>query len=129
MGILSNFIRDKEIDGRRLFLMYCKLTFLKIHYILCVEISISWIEGRKRMYRKKKISLVIPAYNEQRLIKPTLENVPRLIDRVYVVNDTSTDNTAGVVSDCAKKDRRIILVNHEKNSGVGQAIIRDICEA
>jgi glycosyltransferase involved in cell wall biosynthesis len=75
------------------------------------------------MYRKKKISLVIPAYNEQRLIKPTLENVPKVIDRIYVVNDCSEDNTAQVVLDCAKKDKRIVLINHEKNSGVGQGII------
>jgi glycosyltransferase involved in cell wall biosynthesis len=75
------------------------------------------------MYRKNRISLVIPAYNEQRLIKPTLENVPKLIDRIYVVNDCSTDNTAGIVLGLAKKDKRIILVNQAKNSGVGQAII------
>jgi len=75
------------------------------------------------MYRKKKISLVIPAYNEQKLIKPTLTHVPGLIDRIYVVNDGSTDLTPGVVTDCAKKDRRIILINQPKNMGVGQAII------
>ncbi len=75
------------------------------------------------MYRKKRISLVIPAYNEQRLIKPTLENVPKMIDRIYVVNDCSTDNTADVVLDISKKDKRITLINHEKNKGVGQGII------
>jgi len=75
------------------------------------------------MYRKKKISLVIPAYNEQRLIKPTLEHVPSLIDHIYVVNDASTDNMAQVVKSLAKKDKRIELINHPKNLGVGQAII------
>lgn len=75
------------------------------------------------MYRKKKISLVIPAYNEQRLIKPTLEHVPALIDHIYVVNDASTDNMAKVVQTLAKKDKRIELINHPKNLGVGQGII------
>jgi glycosyltransferase involved in cell wall biosynthesis len=75
------------------------------------------------MYRKNKISLVIPAYNEQKLIKPTLENVPGLIDRIYVVNDGSKDLTPIVVSQCAKKDKRIVLINQPKNMGVGQAII------
>lgn len=75
------------------------------------------------MYRKNKISLVIPCRNEQRLIKPTLLHVPKLIDRVYVVNDGSRDNTASVVKTLARKDKRIILINHEKNKGVGQAII------
>jgi glycosyltransferase involved in cell wall biosynthesis len=66
---------------------------------------------------------VIPARNEERLIRPTLENVPELIDKVYVVNDGSTDNMAGVVRELAGKDSRIELINHEVNQGVGQAII------
>ena len=44
------------------------------------------------MYRDKKISLVIPAYNEEKLIKPTLENVPQIFDKIYVVDDLSPDN-------------------------------------
>ena len=34
------------------------------------------------MYKNKKISLVIPAYNEEKLIKPTLENIPELFDKI-----------------------------------------------
>ena len=75
------------------------------------------------MYRDKKISLVIPAYNEEKLICSTLENVPELIDRVYVVDDKSTDNMANVVNECAKSDHRIKLIQHETNQGPGQAII------
>ncbi|MEA3378923.1 MAG: glycosyltransferase family 2 protein [Nanoarchaeota archaeon] len=75
------------------------------------------------MYNGKKISLVIPAYNEQKLIIPTLENVPKTIDHIYVINDCSTDNMAEVVKKCAKKDKRIQLINHRKNHGVGAAII------
>lgn len=75
------------------------------------------------MYKGKKVSLVIPARNEQKLIKPTLENVPETIDRVYVINDVSTDNMAEVVKECAEKDSRIKLINHKKNTGPGGAII------
>ena len=75
------------------------------------------------MYKNKKIALVIPAYNEQKLIKPTLENVPDTIDKVYVVNDCSTDKMASVVRKIAEKDKRVELINHKKNMGVGQAII------
>jgi glycosyltransferase involved in cell wall biosynthesis len=75
------------------------------------------------MYRKKSISLVIPAYNEEKLIKPTLQGVPRIVDNVYVVNDGSTDRTASIVKAFGKKDRRIRLINHERNCGVGMAII------
>lgn len=75
------------------------------------------------MYKNLKVSLVIPAYNEQKLIRPTLENVPETIDHVYVVNDCSKDKTADIVNEIADKDKRIELINHEKNKGVGAAII------
>ena len=41
------------------------------------------------MYKDSHISLVIPARNEERLIRPTLESVPEIIDRIYVVDDGS----------------------------------------
>jgi len=75
------------------------------------------------MYRDKKISLVIPAYNESKLIRPTLEHVPELIDRIYVVDDASTDNMADVVKEIAEKDDRIHLIQHETNHGPGAGII------
>ncbi|MDD5066974.1 MAG: glycosyltransferase family 2 protein [bacterium] len=75
------------------------------------------------MYRKKKISIVIPAYKEEKLIKPTLENIPRLIDRIYVVDDRSPDNQNEVILKCAKKDRRIHLLRHKINQGPGASII------
>lgn len=75
------------------------------------------------MYRDHKIGLAIPAYNEQRLIGPTLDAVPDVVDLVFVVDDCSTDDTAQVVRARAEKDPRIALVSHERNQGVGAAII------
>lgn len=75
------------------------------------------------MYKHKKISLVIPAYNEAKLIRQTLERVPAIIDRVYVVDDMSPDNQADVIQACAAKDSRITLLRHKTNQGPGGAII------
>ncbi len=75
------------------------------------------------MYREKRIALVIPAYNEEKLIRPTLENVPPLIDRIYVIDDKSPDHQAEVVLTCAEKDPRITLIRHEVNQGPGGSII------
>lgn len=75
------------------------------------------------MYRNKSVSLVIPAYNEERLIKPTLESIPDIIDKVYVVDDCSTDGQNEVVRKCATRDSRIELIEHETNQGPGGAII------
>ena len=81
------------------------------------------------MYRGKKISLVIPAYNEEKLIKPTLENIPQTIDKVYVVDDASKDGMVGVIEEIAKSDKRIELIKHEANMGPGQAIITGYLES
>ncbi len=75
------------------------------------------------MYQHKQIALVIPAYNESKLIKPTLENVPDVVDKVFVIDDASTDNMADVVKERMKHDDRIELIQHEKNYGPGQGII------
>ena len=87
------------------------------------------------MYRDRKIGLVIPALNEERLIRPTLESVPPIVDLVYVVDDGSTDGTADVVRELAGGDERIQLIQHEENKGVGQSIItgyerasHDVCD-
>jgi len=75
------------------------------------------------LYRNKRIALVIPAYNEEKLIKPTLEGVPDIVDRIYVIDDGSKDNMASMVRERAEIDRRIELIQHNGNMGVGQAVI------
>lgn len=75
------------------------------------------------MYRDKKISLVIPAYNEQKLISRTLAAVPQVFDRVFVVDDASTDQQNQVIEQVSLQDRRIKLLKHTENQGPGGAII------
>lgn len=74
------------------------------------------------MYRGHKIGVVVPAYNEERLISETLKGIPSFVDRIYVVDDGSTDKTAEIVGELQKRDRRILLIQHEQNRGVGAAI-------
>jgi glycosyltransferase involved in cell wall biosynthesis len=75
------------------------------------------------MYRDRRVALVIPAYNEERLIRPTLARVPDYIDRIIVVDDASTDRMPDVVRECAARDPRIELIRHERNRGPGAGII------
>lgn len=75
------------------------------------------------MYRNKKISLVIPAYREEKLIDQTLSGIPDLIDRIYVVDDCSPDEQNKVIERCAETDPRIQLLKHQVNQGPGGAII------
>jgi glycosyltransferase involved in cell wall biosynthesis len=43
--------------------------------------------------------------------------------KIYAVDDASTDNTAEIIEKFKHKDERIVFIRHEKNSGVGAAII------
>jgi len=74
------------------------------------------------MYLEKTIAVVVPAHNEEKLIHQTLNSIPALVDRIIVVDDASTDNTAQIVKEKAKEDQRICFLEHEVNEGVGGAI-------
>ena len=73
------------------------------------------------MLEGKRVAVVIPAYNEEQLIGATIEGIPNFVDRIYVVDDASKDGTVGA----ARKvhDRRVQVIEHEHNAGVGAAIV------
>ena len=78
---------------------------------------------RPCLYRGLRVAVVVPAYNEETLIGDTLAGIPELVDRVYAVDDGSTDGTGRVIEEYAGMDPRVEAVVHEVNSGVGAAII------
>jgi glycosyltransferase involved in cell wall biosynthesis len=69
----------------------------------------------------KTVAVVIPAYDEEALVGATIAGVPGFVDRIIVVDDCSTDGTAAAVE--ALQDPRVDLVRHERNAGVGAAIV------
>jgi glycosyltransferase involved in cell wall biosynthesis len=71
----------------------------------------------------KSIAVVIPAYNEERLLPATLAGVPAFVDRVYVVDDASKDATVGRAHSAAEADPRIVVIVHERNRGAGAAVV------
>ena len=75
------------------------------------------------MYKGHRIGISVPAYNEEKLIRKTIEEMPPFVDRIYVVDDASNDNTSKVVEKIMKHDKRVVLIRHTKNQGVGGAIV------
>ncbi len=69
----------------------------------------------------KRVSVVVPAHNEEKLIAETIRGIPAFVDRIYVVDDRSDDDTVGAVR--ALADPRVALIEHERNLGVGGAIV------
>jgi glycosyltransferase involved in cell wall biosynthesis len=74
------------------------------------------------MYRNKTIAVVIPAYNEEKLIGKVLQTIPPFVDHIVVVDDASRDQTGEAVKARQKEDSRIIYIPHTKNEGVGGAV-------
>jgi glycosyltransferase involved in cell wall biosynthesis len=74
------------------------------------------------MYREKTIAVIVPAYNEEKLIGKVIETVPIFIDHVVVVDDASSDRTGEVVKAHQEKDSRVIYLRHPRNEGVGGTI-------
>jgi len=70
----------------------------------------------------RRIAVVIPAFNEERLLPRTLEGLPAFVDVAVIVDDASTDKTRQVVKRAAEQ-RNIALQVHAVNQGVGGAII------
>jgi len=64
---------------------------------------------------------VVPAHDEEKLISATIAGVPGFVDRIFVVDDRSKDGTAAAVE--ALGDPRVELIRHERNQGVGAAIV------
>jgi glycosyltransferase involved in cell wall biosynthesis len=69
----------------------------------------------------KTVAVVVPAYNEERLIVETLAGIPVFVDRVLVVDDRSRDETAQRARETG--DPRVEVIVHGENGGVGAAIV------
>jgi dolichol-phosphate mannosyltransferase len=74
-------------------------------------------------YKNFNIAVVIPAYRVEREIKAVLLSLPDYIRYVIVVNDASPDKTAEIVRNVADTDKRILLLEHDRNQGVGGPMI------
>ena len=69
----------------------------------------------------KTVAVVVPAHDEEQLIAGTLQGIPGFVDRIFVVDDASGDATADRAR--ATDDSRVEVVTHERNRGVGAAIV------
>lgn len=79
-----------------------------------------------------KLSILIPAYNEQENIKrlyaeliPVMDDIEKrytMNTELVLVNDGSTDKTLDIMNLLAKKDMRTRLITYTPNRGIGHAL-------
>lgn len=80
--------------------------------------------------RKKLVSILVPAYNEEEVLPLLYERLVNLMNsvpnydfEVLLVNDGSTDNTFSIMKDLRKKDKRFCYLNLSRNYGKEIAMI------
>jgi len=73
------------------------------------------------VFEEKRVAVVVPAHDEEALIGATLRGIPPLVDRIFVVDDGSSDRTAERAREVG--DPRVEVLSHERRSGVGAAIL------
>lgn len=73
----------------------------------------------------KKVSVIIPVYNQEYLVFKAISSVPKREDvEIIVIDDCSTDNTYEHLKMYLKDQRNIRLYHNKKNKGVGYTVNR-----
>jgi glycosyltransferase involved in cell wall biosynthesis len=76
------------------------------------------------LHNEHRVSVVVPAHNEELLIERVVDGIPSWVDHVIVVDDASTDRTADKLAGLkTRHGERLVIVRHERNTGVGAAIV------
>ena len=73
------------------------------------------------MYKGMAVAVVVPAHQEQRHIAAVIATMPVWVDHIIVIDDASSDATFDVAT--AAADARTEVIRHDKNTGVGGAIV------
>lgn len=82
------------------------------------------IDGKQNL----EISIVIPAYNEKENIEEVVNKSKAVLEKlkkkfeILIVNDGSVDNTGDICNNLSKNDRKIRIIHHNKNLGIGAAL-------
>ena len=75
---------------------------------------------------RRAISVVVPCHNEDMNVGPLVAGLKSLFDEylheIILVDDNSTDHTAGVIRQLAVEDCRVKLISRSAPNGVGRAL-------
>jgi glycosyltransferase involved in cell wall biosynthesis len=76
----------------------------------------------------KNLSVFFPCYNEAENLPTTIEKAIKVLEKldltyeILIINDGSKDNTKEVAEQLAGNNSKIVVINHPKNLGYGEAV-------
>ena len=79
------------------------------------------------MYRGQHVCVVIPCYNVGPRVADVISAIPASVDQVIAVDDGSRDDTIKTLE--ATTDKRVQVLRHERNRGVGAAMRTGLARA
>ena len=113
--------------------------FLSTYFVIVFLLAL--IDNRKRLYEspiahkggiKDKISIIVPAYNEEETIADCIESLkkigyPKRLYEIVIVNDGSKDKTAEIARKYVNEN--IILIDNKENKGKAACLNQGIKSA
>lgn len=82
-----------------------------------------------------KLSVIIPAYNEEKRLPKTLREIDKYLSlqsydsEIIIVNDGSKDRTAEVVREMMPEIKNLRLIDNKENHGKGYVVRQGMLEA
>ncbi|MCZ4280906.1 glycosyltransferase family 2 protein [Kiloniella laminariae] len=71
---------------------------------------------------KTSIAVVIPCYQVKSHIQQVLEAIPDLVNEIFCVDDACPDKSGDFIESISR-DKRVTVIRHQKNRGVGGAML------
>lgn len=75
------------------------------------------------MVRNNKIVVVIPSYRVEDHLAEVIRSIPDFIDFIIVIDDKCPDHSGQIAQGLRLNDKRICVIFHDENQGVGGAVI------
>lgn len=95
----------------------------------------TWMQGQPAGARVVELSVIVPTFNEERRLPPTLVDMIDFLDsrdsayEIIVVDDGSTDRTSDVVKKFERIRPQVRLIRVPKNYGKGHAVRTGVLNA